>query len=335
MFGTIEEPLVSIVIPVFNAEDYLEESIGSVLLQSYKNLELICVDDGSTDNSPLILQKMMQEDQRISVVTGENRGAGAARNLGMRAVKGKYILFFDADDILKKDTVQTTVRAAVKQDADIVLFGYYKFTGRRKIHVDFSAKQLRVPMNRAISPASVSDRLFQCDHGMPWNKLYRMEFLRGTDVEFQELRNTNDEFFSRLTTVQAERIVFLDKILVGYRTENKKSLHSNADNNIFDCTYALRAIHDELKNRGYYEDYLKTYKKLAGYIIMLKLVAIDDPGVVRIFAKEVHDNVADSCEMDENFLETQYKAAYRALKAGDYDRTEAEISLLRKKRASI
>ena len=331
MFGTINEPLVSIVIPVYNAEDYLEESLGTVVSQSYRNLEIICVDDSSTDNSLLLIKKMMQEDPRISLVTQENHGAGAARNLGMKEAKGEYILFFDADDVLKKKAIETAVRAAVKHDADIVLYGYYKFTGSRKIQADFSAKKLKVPMNRKIAPADISDRLFQCDHGMPWNKLYKTEFLRGTGVEFQKLRNTNDEFFSRLTTVQAGSMVFLDKILVGYRVGNKGSLHGNADRNILDCTCALRAIHDELKNRGYYETYQTTYKKLAGYIIMLKLIAIDDHEMFRLFADEVSKNVIDSCEMDEGFLEDKYKAAFRALKAGDIEKAEREAGVLRKK----
>ena len=107
MFGTIDEPLVSIVMPVYNAEDYLEESLCTVVSQSYRNLEIICVDDGSRDDSLLLIKKMMQEDQRISVVTQENQGAGAARNLGLKEANGEYILFFDADDILKKDMVQT------------------------------------------------------------------------------------------------------------------------------------------------------------------------------------------------------------------------------------
>ena len=329
MFGTIDEPLVSIVIPVYNAEDYLEGSIRSVLLQSYENLEIVCVDDGSADNSSVILQSLRKEDLRISVLHQENRGAGAARNLGMKAAKGEYILFFDADDVLKRNAVKTAVRGAVKHDADIVLYGYYKFTGCRKIHVDFSAKKLKVPMNRPAAPADISDRLFQCDHGMPWNKLYKTEFLRSTKVEFQELRNTNDEFFSRLTTVQAERIVFLDKILAGYRVGNKESLHGNSGENILDCTYALKAIHDELKKRGYYEIYEETYKKLAGYIIMLKLIAIDDRELFSFFAKEVYNNVIESCEMDEEFLEKQYRAAFCSLKLGDVAKAWEEICHLK------
>ena len=331
MFGTIDEPLVSIVMPVYNAEDYLEESLCTVVSQSYRNLEIICVDDGSRDDSLLLIKKMMQEDQRISVVTQENQGAGAARNLGLKEANGEYILFFDADDILKKKAVETAVRTAVRHDADIVLYGYYKFSGSKKIRVDFSAKKLKVPMNRKITPADISDRLFQCDHGMPWNKLYKTSFLRGTGVEFQKLRNTEDEFFSRLTTVQAGSMVFIDKIFVGYRVGNKGSLHGNVDRNILDCTYALRTIHDELKSRGYYGQYQATYKKLAGYIIMLKLIAIDDHDVFRLFADEVSKNVIDNCEMEENFLEDKYKAVFRALKAGDIEKAEAEAGKLRKK----
>ena len=172
-----DKPLVSIVMPVFNAEAYLEESLHSVTGQTYKNLEIICVNDGSTDGSRDLLQKIGQKDSRIRILNQDNKGAGEARNHGMDEATGEYIYFFDADDLLRKKAIQTMVEAAGKHDADIVLFGYYKFTDSKKMRVDFSPKTLKVRLNKAISPKDISDRLFQADHGMPWNKLYKVLFI--------------------------------------------------------------------------------------------------------------------------------------------------------------
>ena len=327
----VNEPLVSIVIPVYNAEEYLEETLRSVSGQSYRNLEIICVDDGSSDNSLSILKKAKSSDSRIIILSQANQGAGTARNLGMDAARGEYILFFDADDILNKNAVKTLVKAVARSDTDIVFFGYRKFSGGKRIHTDFSAKTLKVPMNKVISPADIADRLFQADHGMPWNKFYKTEFLRKTDVRFQALKNTNDEFFSRLTTVEAGRILFLNRVFVDYRVGNKSSLQGNSGKSILDCTYAMKAIVEELKKRGLYETYRETFRKLAGYVIMLRLMAAEDPDNFAVLAKEITDNMIIRCEIDESCLEECYRDAYRALRAKDISKAKCELDNLKRR----
>ena len=298
MSSTYNEPLVSIVIPVYNAEEYLEETLRSISMQSYKNLEIICVDDGSSDNSIAILQRMQNTDPRFIILSQEHQGAGTARNLGMDESKGDYILFFDADDILRKKAVQTLVKLAQKNDTDIVLFRHRKFAKGKRVH------------------------------GMPWNKLYKMSFLRNTDVRFQALKNTNDEYFSRITTVEAERIMFINKVFVDYRVDNKNSLQRNLKKSVLDCTYALEAIIDELKSRGFYETYCDTYKKLAGYVIMLKLQALTGSPEFEILAQRVYNYTLNACELDEQHLEKCYQGAYRALRAGDIQKAESELMAL-------
>ena len=332
MSGTVNEPLVSIIIPVYNAGKYLEESLGSVLKQSYRNLEIICVNDGSTDDSPEILRKFKQDDSRIRIISRENQGAGVARNCGLENAKGEFVLFFDADDILKEKAIRKLVRIATKNNTDVILFGYCKFTENEVIHVDFSAKTLKVPINKVISPEEAADRLFQADHGMPWNKFYKLSFLHDSGVQFQNLKNTEDEYFSRITTVEAKRILFLNKDFVGYRVGNNNSLQGNANRNILDCTYALRAIYDELGSRGYYEMYSETFKKLAGYIIMLKLQATEDSESFSVLAKEASDNVVHLFEMDENDFEECYKDAYRALLSKDFPKVKSELQQLKQSR---
>ena len=327
-----DKPLVSIVMPVFNAEAYLEESLHSVTGQTYKNLEIICVNDGSTDGSRDLLQKIGQKDSRIRILNQENRGAGEARNHGMDEATGEYIYFLDADDLLRKKAIQTMVEAAGKHDADIVLFGYYKFSDSKKMRVDFSPKTLKVRLKKVISPRDISDRLFQADHGMPWNKLYKATLLRESNIRFQNLKNTNDEFFSRITTVEAKRILFMNKVLVGYRVENSDSLQGSAKQHILDCTHALEAIHDELVKRGYYETYSDSYKKLAGYVIMLKLLAALNTDSFGILAREACERTIKYCEMDEDHLEKCYLEAFHALKVKDVLKAEKELALLKAKK---
>lgn len=120
------QPLVSIIMPVYNCEKYLKESIESVISQTYKNWELLIVDDGSRDNSVSIIEAYVKKDSRIRLYKNESgeHGPGAARNCGIELISGKYTYFIDSDDWIEKDLLQDTVSLAEETDADIVPFGY-------------------------------------------------------------------------------------------------------------------------------------------------------------------------------------------------------------------
>ena len=102
----VKSPLVSVIIPVFNVEEYLEECINSILRQTLTDIEIICINDGSTDSSPDILKKYAEQDRRITVYSQDNCGLSAARNLGMRAARGRYTYFIDSDDWLERDALR-------------------------------------------------------------------------------------------------------------------------------------------------------------------------------------------------------------------------------------
>lgn len=319
------QPLVSVIMPIFNAEKYLNTSLQSVTCQTYKNLEIICINDESTDNSINILETWIKKDKRIKLISQKNRGAGAARNRGMEEAKGQYTLFFDADDVLSKNMIRTLVNTATFNDTDIIIYGYYKFSSWKKIYTNYSVKSFGIPLNKVIAPEDISQCLFQVDHGMPWNKFYKTDFIKKTNVKFQELKNTNDEFFSRLTTVQAKRMLILENKLIGYRVENSNSLQKNVKDYVLDCTCALRQIHDELKNKGYYEKYYKTYQRLAGYIIILKLLAVVDSEAFDILAAEICNNTIEQCEIKEEYLDDYYKKAFRFLKESNISKAKEEL----------
>lgn len=116
--------LISVVLPIYNVEHYLNTSIESVVNQSYRNLEIILVDDGSTDSSPEICENWKNKDSRIKVIHKQNAGLGYARNTGIENATGEYICFFDSDDFIDADTIKISFETANKYNADIVLFGY-------------------------------------------------------------------------------------------------------------------------------------------------------------------------------------------------------------------
>lgn len=110
---------VSVIIPVYNAQKYLEQALESVISQTLRDIEIICVDDGSTDSSPQILERFAKRDSRIIIKRQQNRFAGAARNNGMESARGKYLVFWDADDIFDKNALKKMYLACERHSADI------------------------------------------------------------------------------------------------------------------------------------------------------------------------------------------------------------------------
>ena len=119
-------PLVSVVIPVYNVESYLRQCMDSVVNQTYRNLEIVCVNDGSPDRSIDILREYEQKDKRIKIIEIENQGLSGARNVGTAHCTGDYLIYLDSDDWIDFDTVEVALKAVTEYDVDIVLWNYVK-----------------------------------------------------------------------------------------------------------------------------------------------------------------------------------------------------------------
>lgn len=127
----MNEVKVSVIMPVYNSEKYLEKCISSVLNQSLREIELICVDDGSTDSSPRILEAFAKSDSRVKLLHQQNLYAGVARNNGMKAACGKYFAFWDSDDFFEPNALEIMFSACEKSNADICVCGAYSVTAKR------------------------------------------------------------------------------------------------------------------------------------------------------------------------------------------------------------
>lgn len=138
------QPLVSIIIPVYNVENYLRECVDSALNQTYKNLEIILVDDGSTDSSGKICDEYIEKDERISVIHKTNGGLSDARNTGFKQSSGKYVYFLDSDDYIAENTIETLVLIAEKDNSDIVFFDAVSFADTD----DFEVSQNYIRKNK-------------------------------------------------------------------------------------------------------------------------------------------------------------------------------------------
>ena len=180
--------MVSIIVPIFNAEQYLNECLHSILSQTYPDIEVICINDGSTDNSAEIIKVFADKDPRIKIISKANGGLSSARNEGLKACSGEYIAFVDADDILNKDAVQTMLNTITSDDADILVFGTHIFPANPGSDSYIKASDKMIPSRRCYLGKDIYERaLFEEDmcNVYVWNKLYRRTLFE-SGIQFDE-----------------------------------------------------------------------------------------------------------------------------------------------------
>lgn len=255
-------PLVSVIVPVHNAALYLRDCLDSILGQTHRDLEILLVDDGSTDGSAEILAGYAARDARVTVVPGPAQGsAGAARNVGLSLANGAYLSFLDADDIFAPTLIEELHARAVLDDADIVLSKCRVFhdSTRDTSPAEWSLRLEHLPVGRPFSPRHVADHLFYSVTPAPWNKLFRTGFVRDKGLLFQHLRRSNDVYFTLMALAQAERITYLDRALVQYRVGNLTSLQATLDEEPLEFVAALEATRQGLRAAGLYEIFERAF----------------------------------------------------------------------------
>ena len=218
-------PKVSVIIPVYNTAEFLHQSLDSIVNQTLQNIEIICVDDGSTDKSMDILSEYAANDSRITILTQQNKGGGAARNTGMKVARGEYLAFFDSDDFFDLTLLEKSSAKADTTNADIVLFGAKSYDNETHQYspLPWVFRIDLLPHSDPFSPADLPDSIFQIASVTPWSKIFRRSFIEKNKLAFQELNNSNDHFFSISAFSVAERISWIIGDFVTYRVNLKHS----------------------------------------------------------------------------------------------------------------
>lgn len=196
--------MISVIIPVYNSAPYLEQCLNSVLSQTYPNLEVICVDDGSTDISKHIIQKFVEEDSRVILVSQPNSGVSTARNAGLDIAHGEYITFVDSDDEIEPDMYETLLDLLLRYKADIAHCGY------KKMHLDGTVKDVLGTGELLVQDSSEASKcLITGQHfvGSPCTKLYKQELF--SNIRFvPELKINEDVLVNAQLFNRAQKIVF-------------------------------------------------------------------------------------------------------------------------------
>ncbi len=263
-------PVVSIIVPVFNVKSYVSECVGSLCRQTYTNLEILLVDDGSTDGSGEVCDEYADRDERIRVIHQANRGLSGARNTGLDNVQGEYIAFVDSDDLVSPNYVETLYELLMRYDADIAACAYIKVTTEQLTNI--REKVLSLDNVREICMPSV--KLLKQWHGkykqqetVAWNKLYCRDVWNGRKkIRFPEGRNHEDVLISHLVVQSVKTIVLTTEILYFYRIR-KGSITLQMEYDREKARENLRAQRERMeffRKHRYWRAYLNL---LLGYVL--------------------------------------------------------------------
>lgn len=246
---------VSVIIPIYNSEEYLRECLDSVVNQTLKDIEIICIDDGSTDNSLKIINEYKSKDERIKVFSQANQGAAIARNIGIEEARGDYLLILDSDDIFHIQLCEKLYDKALETDADITICNSINFDSISKEHLfpNVIAKQY-LPNLVTFDYKDIIGHVFDFTLGWSWDKLYKTSFVKKHNLQFQNLKATNDMYFVFLSLVLAEKISIIEDSLIEHRLNNNNSVSSTRDKNPFCFIEATFKLKDKLEKLNIYKD---------------------------------------------------------------------------------
>lgn len=245
------QKLLSVVIPVYNVEKYLKEALDSVVNQTYKNLQIILVDDGSTDSSGEICDLYAKQDNRITVIHQENAGAGAAKNAGLELVKGEYFSIIDSDDYIELNMYEKMLGYMESYRSDVVQCLFRNVFVNRKVDRNYLIKSKDV--RKIKRNKFLKEYLYDWKYAIFANKVFKTSLLK--DIRFPVGRKIDDEFFTYKLICNAKTIVNTKEVFYNYRMRKSSVMNENSDITLItdrvDCFLERRdyisGIYPELK----------------------------------------------------------------------------------------
>lgn len=251
--------MLSVIIPVYNVENYLNECLDSVTSQTLDDMEIICIDDGSTDNSPDILKEYSKKDKRIKIITKENGGQATARNLGIKEAQGEYIAFVDSDDFIEPTMFEKLYTKSKDNNLDIAMCKiatYDNQTEEIKNNVWYYMLGVFRDFEKGIFNHK-DTKEFTCHIAVtPYNKIYKTTLLKENNILFPEGLIFEDEKFFYDTYLRAKRVSIVDEFLYYYRINRKGStVDTIKDNDFSDIVPISKLIRETFKETDNYEDY--------------------------------------------------------------------------------
>ncbi len=244
---------ISIIVPVYNVEKYLEQCIESIINQTYQDIEIICVNDGSIDSSGEILKKYQRKDKRIVIINKNNGGLSSARNEGIKVASGEYLIFVDSDDWIETDSCEKLMNY-IRSNKDVqVIFYNFRFC-TNKITKDFSYP-LNKELRNKVKFEKVINSVLLLNYNA-WNKIFKTEFIKDNNIFFNtEYNLSEDLLFSIELFAKNPNIMFTDDIIYNYRIR-KDSLSRISYDEMFNV---LIQMYEYVIKQSYYKGNLKFF----------------------------------------------------------------------------
>lgn len=254
-------PKLSIIVPVYNVEKYLAKCLESLLDQTFSDFEIICINDGSTDHSLEILKDFEKKDNRIKIISQQNEGLGAARNVGIRNSTGKYLGFIDSDDFADKTLFEKAINSAERNDSDIVIFNVYLYYTDSCFKTVFRDTDFYSLLEKEGYFSGIEHTRIINSIGV-WDKIYKREFLLNNDIYNPEKRIYEDVLFTIKAIAKANRISVISEPLIYYRKNTGVSIVDKEvvlDYYKFDFLKNLRESKEYLSSIGLYTHFQKDF----------------------------------------------------------------------------
>lgn len=272
-----QQPLVSVIVPIYNAKDHIARCVESIRRQTYRNLQILLLNDGSQDVSLEVCRMFAQVDGRITLIDKENSGVSATRNLGMRAARGAYLQFVDADDTLQPYATELLVQRARDSGADMVIAHYNRVEPPReheraraprrvedadpgfdpRTRVQTFGFLMEGPLTKAEFAYGLMQEPASFYYGVMWNKLYRAEIVRAhPDVVCSEDLNYSEDFYFNLSFIRyAERFYALSTPIYNYVQNPQSLVHNLNPMKVLTTRWELSAYYKDLyRQLGLYEE---------------------------------------------------------------------------------
>lgn len=340
---------VSVIIPVYNVENYLEESLDSIVNQTLDDIEIICINDGSTDKSLEILEKYGNMDDRVKVFTKENGGASSARNRGIGFSKGDYIYFMDADDILELNALEELYDFSKSNDLDILIFKLISFNDgeNKKFATDYYDMPFLKPYDKKVfTYRDLGDNALKLAVSPP-GKLFKRDLI--SSIRFLEGFTFEDNLFFAEAMLNAERVSFYDEYLYNRRFR-PNSVTTSKNIKTADTIVIANEIIDLFKRENVYDDYKKQIIEIKIRSTYKRFSQVDEEYKEEFFQRIKADfsNFRDEFENDDVFkneiddvLRYYFRAAIACDNSKDYEikcelyRNQNKIKILKEKQKDL
>ena len=257
---------ITIIVPIYNVEKYLSFALDSVVNQTYKNLEVLLIDDGSTDNSRKIAEEYVKKDSRFILIHQENKGLSGARNTGLENATGKYIMFLDSDDFFDPNSCESLYKCIEATGADYAIGNYTNTNedGTKWKNPVFDREKYK-PFRLSIKDYTNS---FYIMNSGVWNKIFRKSFLDNLNVRFVEKLPAEDAIFTTYCFINSEKVYYTPDNVYNYRLRDSNSISTNCSKQYFlGINKAYRMIYDNFRNSNNLEYYRYYYAKSMNYIL--------------------------------------------------------------------